>query len=79
MNFLPIPADNYLFIFKYNSNNKDLTGINKFCILIKKSGEDYMIYIPAIDNMMTTNYAIQFFIYFDLQQKYYIFNFRKKD
>ena len=83
-NFIPIPDDNFLIIFKCNNNcndnnnNRELKGINKFCILIKKPKKDYILYFPSNDEMLTWTYAIQSFYYFDLKQKYYVFNFKEK-
>jgi len=75
-NFIPIPEDNFLIMFKNNENT--FKGIKSYCFLIKKPKTDYILYLPSIEKKLTLPYAIQFFFYFDLTEKYYIFNFKEK-
>ena len=75
--FLPIPADNFLIMFKENKKVQS-NGIKSYCFLIKKLGKDHRLYIPSMEKEITLNYAIQYFYYFDLTEKYYVFNFKEK-
>ena len=75
--FLPIPADNFLIMFKENKKVQS-NGIKSYCFLIKKPGKDHRLYIPSMEKEITLNYAIQYFYYFDLTEKYYVFNFKEK-
>ena len=94
INFNPIPDDNYLIMFKcnnninnnnhinnisINNNNIKLSDINNFCILIKKPKKNYMLYFPCSENKLEMTYVVQSFIYFDLTEKYFIFNFKEKE
>jgi len=75
-NFIPMPADNFLIIFKRNKIK--CKGINSYCFLIKKPDRDYILYLPSIEEELTLPYAIQYFYYFDLTEQYYVFNFKEK-
>ena len=76
-NFIPIPADNFLIMFK-EKKDIQLKGIKNYCFLVKKPEKDYMLFLPSTDQQFISSYAIQYFYYFDLKQKYYIFNFKGK-
>ena len=72
--FIPIPNDNFLFVFKLENSSKK-NDLNNYCFLIKKPNEDLFLYSYAKKEIIKKSYPIQYFGSFDLQENYFIFSF----
>ena len=72
--FIPIPNDNFLFVFKID-NSFEKICLNNYCFLIKKPNKDLFLYNYAKKEIIKKSYPIHYFGLFDLQENYYIFSF----
>ena len=74
LNFIPIPNDNTLLIFKEKQKSKE-KGFNKYCIYIKFPQEKSYVYSIKNKKKIEYNYDIEYFNLFDLNKSYYVFSF----
>ena len=73
-NFIPIPNDNTILIFKEKKTDKE-KGLNKYCIYIKFPQEKSYVYRMKNNKIIKYNYDIEYFHLFDLNKSYYVFSF----
>ena len=74
LNFIPIPNNNTLLIFKEKQKSKE-KGLNKYCVYIKFSKEKSYVYSIKNKKKIEYNYDIEYFNLFDLNKSYYVFSF----
>ena len=75
-NFIPIPNDNTLLIFK-KRNNRNKTGLESICIYLKYPQNKPKVYIFEGESLskLDFDFDIQYFNLFDLKSNYYVFVF----